>query len=54
MKKNGGRMASFDDAMKAAYEDMYNDSKKIREKRKMKRMPQMEHSIRNVPCKEIL
>ena len=35
---NGGSLATFDDAMKAAYEDMYADTKMIREKRKMKKM----------------
>ena len=35
MKENGGTAASFDDAMKFAYEDMYQDTKMIREKRKM-------------------
>lgn len=33
--ENGGSLAVFDDAMKAAYEDMYTDTKMIREKRKM-------------------
>ncbi|MBI5590005.1 MAG: nitrous oxide reductase accessory protein NosL [Deltaproteobacteria bacterium] len=32
---NGGTLSTFDDAMKAAYEDMYADTKMIREKRKM-------------------
>ncbi|KAF0220381.1 MAG: hypothetical protein FD174_1282 [Geobacteraceae bacterium] len=41
MKENGGRLASFDEVMKAAYEDLSQDTKMIREKRKMKRM-QME------------
>jgi copper chaperone NosL len=41
MKANGGKPASFDQAMKASYEDMYADTKMIREKRKMKKM-QME------------
>jgi copper chaperone NosL len=31
---HGARIASFDDAMKAAYEDMYTDTKMIRNKRK--------------------
>ena len=30
-------MAEFDEVMEAAYEDMYKDTKMIREKRKMKR-----------------
>ena len=35
---NGGTIATFDQAMKAAYEDMYSDTKMIRDRRKMKRM----------------
>jgi len=35
IKENGGKPASFDDAIKASYEDMYADTKMIREKRKM-------------------
>jgi copper chaperone NosL len=35
---NQGTLSGFEDAMKAAYEDMYTDTKMIREKRKMKRM----------------
>jgi nitrous oxide reductase accessory protein NosL len=38
MKENGGIIATFDEAMKASYEDMYADTKMIRERRKMKRM----------------
>lgn len=34
---NGGLIATFDDAMKAAYEDMYQDTKMIRERRRAKR-----------------
>ncbi len=37
MKTNGGILADFEAAMKAAYEDMYADTKMIRDKRKMKR-----------------
>jgi hypothetical protein len=36
--ENGGTLATFDEAMKAAYESMYADTKMIREKRKMKKM----------------
>ncbi|MEW6586913.1 MAG: nitrous oxide reductase accessory protein NosL [Nitrospirota bacterium] len=43
MKDSGGSPATFDEAMKAAYEDMYSDTKMIREKRKMMRMKKMEH-----------
>ncbi len=35
---NGGKLATYDEVMKAAYEDMYADTKMIREKRKMKMM----------------
>jgi hypothetical protein len=35
--ENGGSPATFDEAMKAAYESMYADTKMIREKRKMMR-----------------
>ncbi|MRR36998.1 NosL family protein, partial [bacterium] len=38
IKENGGKPASFDEAIKAAYEDMYADTKMIREKRKMRMM----------------
>jgi copper chaperone NosL len=37
VKENGGTIASFDDAMKAVYEDLHQDTKMIREKRKMAR-----------------
>jgi copper chaperone NosL len=42
MKTNQGKTASFEEVMKMAYEDMYEDTKMIREKRKMKRMKMME------------
>ncbi|MDH4266666.1 MAG: nitrous oxide reductase accessory protein NosL [Deltaproteobacteria bacterium] len=38
VKENGGEIGTFDVAMKATYEDMYADTKMIRERRKMKRM----------------
>ncbi len=41
VKENGGTPASFEDAVKFAYEDMYQDTRMIREKRKMKKMEQM-------------
>lgn len=34
VKENGGKVASFDEALQAAYEDMYGDVKMIREKRR--------------------
>ena len=36
--ENGGDLATFDQAIKAAYEDMYQDTKMIQERRKMKKM----------------
>lgn len=38
IKEFGGAAADFDQAVKAAFEDMYGDVKMIREKRKMMRM----------------
>jgi len=38
IKGNNGAQGSFDDAIKAAYEDMYRDTKMIRDKRKMMKM----------------
>jgi len=38
IKGNNGAQCSFDDAIKAAYEDMYRDTKMIRDKRKMMKM----------------
>lgn len=35
---NKGTIATFDEAIKGAYEDMYKDTKMIRERRKLKRM----------------
>jgi hypothetical protein len=44
MKDNGGKLATFDEAIKLAYEDMYLDTKMIRDKRKMMKKGGMEHS----------
>ena len=41
---NGGEIATFEEAVKAAYVDMYEDTKMIREKRKMMRMKKMKKS----------
>jgi copper chaperone NosL len=38
IKEYGGKMADFEEAIKSAYEDMYNDTKMIRDKRKMMKM----------------
>jgi copper chaperone NosL len=35
---NGGTVTGFDQSIRAAYEDMYTDTKMIRDRRKMKRM----------------
>jgi len=40
IKANEGTIVSFDEAIKAAYDDMYQDTKMIRELRKMKREKQ--------------
>lgn len=36
VKENGGTVVGFEEAVRAAYEDIYNDNKAIRERRKMK------------------
>ena len=41
---NGGTLATFDEAMKAAYESMYADTKMIRDKRKKMKMMKMKKS----------
>ena len=38
MKESGGSLISFDQAFKASFEDMYEDTKMIQERRKMRRM----------------
>jgi copper chaperone NosL len=43
VNQNGGVFATYDEAMKAAYGDMYADTKMIRDKRKMVRAKQHEH-----------
>lgn len=41
---NGGRLATFDEALQASYQDLGNDTRMIRENRKMKKMKMsMEH-----------
>ena len=42
---SGGAMVGFDQAMKAAYEDMYTDTMMIRNKRKMKKMKMQQHGM---------
>ena len=38
IKAHGGQIVDFETVLKAAYEDMYSDTKMIRERRKAKRM----------------
>ena len=38
IKQNGGRPATFEEVMKATFEDMYEDTMMIQKKRKMMRM----------------
>jgi copper chaperone NosL len=40
--ENGGRIAGFDEAMEAAYKDLGDDTKMIREKRKMMKKKMLE------------
>lgn len=47
MKENGGTLASFDDAVKFAYEDMYQDTKMIRDRRKAKKMGGQQHQMQH-------
>jgi hypothetical protein len=42
VKENQGIVATFDQVMKASYEDMYDDTKMIRERRKMRQMKKAE------------
>lgn len=44
IKAEGGRIAAFEEGMKLAYEDMYEDTKMIRERRKAKRMSEAQRS----------
>ncbi len=41
--ESGGDLVTFEQAVKAAYEDMYADTKMIRERRKMKKMEHKKH-----------
>jgi copper chaperone NosL len=41
-QENGGRIATFDEALEAAYKDLADDTKMIRERRKMRNMKMME------------
>ena len=37
-RENGGELAKFEQAIQAAYQDMYEDTKMIRDRRKMRKM----------------
>ncbi len=50
IKEFGGEHATFDQAMEATYQDMYHDSKMIRERRKMKRMRKMKAMKEGKKC----
>jgi hypothetical protein len=44
IKENEGKIANFEESMREAYSDMYNDTKMIREKRKkMKKTEEQKH-----------
>jgi copper chaperone NosL len=43
IRQNGGSHTDFEAAMKSAYEDMYSDTRMIRDRRKMKRMQHGSH-----------
>lgn len=42
-RENGGRLATFDEALETAYKDLAEDTKMIRERRKMRNMKMHEH-----------
>ncbi len=42
-KEFGGRIAGFDEALEASYKDLAEDTKMIRERRKVRKMKMMEH-----------
>jgi hypothetical protein len=43
VQAHGGEKASFEQAIRAAYEDMYRDAERIRDRRKMRRMKEEGH-----------
>jgi len=47
VKQNGGQIITFEDALKATYTDMYQDTRMIREKRKMMRMKKMKQKSKS-------
>jgi nitrous oxide reductase accessory protein NosL len=40
VQENGGKISTFEEAIEATYEDIYADTKMIRERRKMRKMQQ--------------
>jgi hypothetical protein len=51
-RENGGRLAGFDEALEASYKDLADDTKMIRERRKMKKMQMTEkmgHKMEHKP-----
>jgi copper chaperone NosL len=53
IRDHGGTLATFDEAMQAAYESMYTHAKMIREKRKIMKMEKIEQK-QDVPQEETL
>lgn len=45
IKENGGKLATFDEAIRSAYEDMYADTKMIRDRRKQMYKKQSEQNL---------
>ncbi len=43
MEENGGQLVTFEEAIRASYEDMYSDTKMIRDRRKARRIEQQRH-----------
>jgi nitrous oxide reductase accessory protein NosL len=43
ISENGGSLGSFEQAFKVSFEDMYNDTKMIQERRKMRQMEHKKH-----------
>lgn len=49
-REQGGTVVTFDEAMKATYEDLYQDTRMIREKRKLRRQNAMEQKPMDIPA----
>ncbi len=54
IKQNGGQMATFDDAMKASYEDMYQDMKMRMAMRQMNVMVYVETTMTGIAKKHVV